>query len=109
LRTFHLRHIHTHAHTKKKPKTITMSRNDTSGFYFQTSDSIASSERKAAKAKNKHGNPIKLPSKILAVANDPFNEGAVYVAEAAGTVKRIVLEVCMPSLPKIGDVWRREC
>jgi hypothetical protein len=50
--------------------------------------------RKSRKAKNKSGNPIKLPSKILAVAADPHDAWAVYVAEAAGTVKRVVLEVC---------------
>jgi hypothetical protein len=50
--------------------------------------------RKSRKAKNKFGNPIKLPSKILAIAADPHDAGAVYVAEAAGTVKKIALEVC---------------
>lgn len=64
------------------------------GYYFQTSESLATTERKAKKAKNKHGDPIKLPSKILAVENDPFDDGAIYIAEAAGEVKRIVLEVC---------------
>jgi hypothetical protein len=51
-------------------------------------------DRKSRKAKNKSGNPIKLPSKILAITADPHDAGAVYVAEAAGTVKRIILEVC---------------
>src|ERR1700712_2386650 len=63
------------------------------GHFFQTSDSLVSVERKAAKAKNKLGRPIKLSSKLLAVTADPFDERAVYVAEAAGEVRRVVLEV----------------
>jgi hypothetical protein len=34
-----------------------------------------------------------LPSKILAVTSDPEDAGQIYIAEAAGTVKRIKLEV----------------
>jgi WD40 repeat protein len=71
-----------------------MSRSNDAGHFFQTSDSLATTERKAAKAKNKHGNPIRLPSKILAAIPDPQSDHAVYVAEAAGEVKRVVLEVC---------------
>lgn len=75
-----------------------MANSSNAGYYFQTSDSLATTERKAKKAKNKYGDPIRLPSKILAVENDPFDDGAVYVAEAAGEVKRIVLEVCKRTL-----------
>ena len=71
-----------------------MSRSDDAGHYFQTSDSLATTERKAAKAKNKHGNPIRLSSKILAAIPDLTSDEAVYVAEAAGDVKRVILEVC---------------
>ena len=71
-----------------------MSRSNDAGHFFQTSDALASNERKAAKAKNKHGNPLKLSSKILAAIGDPTDDGAVYVAEAAGEVKRVALEVC---------------
>jgi hypothetical protein len=71
---------------------ITMA-NPNAGHFFQTSDSLVSEERKAAKAKNKLGRPIKLSSKLLAVTPDPFDERAVYVAEAAGEVRRVVLEV----------------
>ena len=47
------------------------------------------------KAKNKHGKPIKLQSKILAVLPDGSREArAVYIAEAAGDVKTVDLEVC---------------
>lgn len=71
-----------------------MSRSNDDGHFFQTSEALATGERKALKAKNKEGNPIKLPSKILAVQEDPNDAGAVFVAEAAGEVKRIALEVC---------------
>ena len=72
----------------------TMSRSNDAGHFFQTSDALATNERKAAKAKNKYGNPIKLPSKVLAACADPTTSEAVYVAEAAGEVKRVTLEVC---------------
>lgn len=71
-----------------------MSLSNDAGHFFQTSDSLATSERKTAKAKNKHGNPIKFPSKILAVQKDPNHDDAVYIAEAAGEIKRVRLEVC---------------
>lgn len=60
-----------------------------------TSNSSALNEtaRKAAKSKNDKGDPFKLPSKILAIIPDPQDEGQIYIAEAAGTVKRINLEV----------------
>ena len=67
--------------------------NPNAGHFFQTSESLLSGQRKAAKAKNKLGRPIKLSSKLLAVTPDPFDGRAVYVAEAAGEVKRVVLEV----------------
>ncbi|MCJ1477316.1 hypothetical protein MMC13_005987 [Lambiella insularis] len=60
--------------------------------FFQTTDSIAESARKAKKSTNKHGSPIQLPSKILAIITDPTDCGRVYVAEAAGTARRVVLE-----------------
>ena len=79
-------------------RNITMSIADDPGNYFQTTDSLATSERKAAKAKNKEGNPITLPSKILAAqlvprSSDGDGSEAIYVAEAAGDVKRVRLEV----------------
>lgn len=55
--------------------------------------SLEESNRKAAKSRNTNGNPIKLQSKILAVAADPVNSGSIYVAESAGTVRRVILEV----------------
>ena len=62
--------------------------------FFQTDDSIASIERKSAKASNTHGNPIKLQSKLLAAQTDPAKDMTVYVAEAAGDVRRVQMEVC---------------
>ncbi|MCJ1395845.1 hypothetical protein MMC18_008731 [Xylographa bjoerkii] len=60
--------------------------------FFQTTDSIAETARKAKKATNKHGSPIQLPSKILAVIADPTAPNRVYVAEAAGTARRVELD-----------------
>ena len=71
-----------------------MSRSDDAGHFFQTSDALATSERKADKAKNTRGDPIKLPSKILAVQADLDHAGALYATEAAGEVKCVVLDVC---------------
>ncbi|KAF2742967.1 WD40 repeat-like protein [Sporormia fimetaria CBS 119925] len=63
------------------------------GHFFQTTTALDNSARKAAKSKNKHGDPIQLPSKILAVIKDPRNGGGkVFVAEAAGCVKGVDLE-----------------
>lgn len=70
-----------------------MSRSNDAGHYFQTSDALATTARKAAKARNKHGSPLMLPSKVLAVQADPEDARAVYTAEAAGTVRRIVAHV----------------
>lgn len=71
---------------------VSMSKSNDAGHFFQTTDALATTERKAAKAKNKHGNPIELPSKILAVL--AIDDGNVYAAEAAGEVKRVILDVC---------------
>jgi hypothetical protein len=57
------------------------------------SDSLAERTRKAQKSKNNYGNPIRLPSKILAVLADPTDANRVYVAEAAGTARRVILDV----------------
>ncbi|KAF2118930.1 WD repeat protein [Lophiotrema nucula] len=69
-----------------------MSKSSDAGHFFQTTSALNETARKAQKAKNKKGNPIKLPSKILAVVSDPKDGGHVFVAEAAGNVKRIKLE-----------------
>ncbi|KAF1835202.1 WD domain-containing protein [Decorospora gaudefroyi] len=69
-----------------------MSRSNDPGHYFQTTSSLEETARKAAKSKNTKGSPIRLPSKILAIIADPQDEDQVYVAEAAGSVKRINIE-----------------
>ncbi|KAI4948382.1 hypothetical protein J4E91_005804 [Alternaria rosae] len=69
-----------------------MSRSNDPGHYFQTTSSLEETARKAAKSKNTKGNPLKLPSKILALTADPHDENHIYVAEAAGNVKRINIE-----------------
>lgn len=79
-----------------------MSKSNDAGHFFQTSSALETTKRKEAKASNKHGKPIALPSKVLAVHADPNDEGAVFVAEAAGGVKRVVLEV-----GEIVKVWRK--
>lgn len=70
-----------------------MSRSNDAGHFFQTSTALETTKRKEAKASNKYGRPISLPSKILAVHLDPNREDAVFVGEAAGSVKRVVLDV----------------
>jgi WD40 repeat protein len=57
------------------------------------STSLDEINRKSRKSSNTFGNPIKLPSKILAIAPDPSNHGAIYVAESASTIKRVALEL----------------
>lgn len=70
-----------------------MSISNDAGHYFQTSSALATTERKSRKAKNNYGNPTKFPSKILAVLADPDDERLLYVAEAAGEVKKINVDV----------------
>ena len=89
-----------------------MSRSTDPGHFFQTrsgpkyrpncslielligpSHSLAETTRKASKSKNNFGSPIRLQSKILAVIADPEHAGAIYVAESAGTARRVVLDV----------------
>jgi len=70
-----------------------MSTGRTADDYFQTDDTLAGQARRATKSKNKHGNPLRLPSKLSAVARDPTSDQHVYVAEATGTVRRVNVEV----------------
>lgn len=62
--------------------------------YPTPSDSIAEQKRKAAKSRNTNGQPIKLPSKILAIVADPGARNAVYVAESSGMARKVDLLVC---------------
>jgi hypothetical protein len=75
-----------------------MSRSNDPGHYFQTTEALETTARKAAKSKNTHGDPIKLTSKILAAVPDPHHPNAVYVAEAVGEIRRVQLDVRPPSL-----------
>ena len=65
------------------------------------SHSVTETRRKALKSNNKNGNPIRLPSKVLALITDPQDAGAVYVAESGGTARRLVLDVGKASSTKI--------
>ncbi|KAJ8106643.1 hypothetical protein OPT61_g9402 [Boeremia exigua] len=69
-----------------------MSRSNDPGHYFQTTSALNETARKAAKSKNDKGSPFKLPSKILAVVPDPQDANQIYIAEAAGNVKRLNIE-----------------
>ncbi|KAK6955365.1 hypothetical protein Daesc_003000 [Daldinia eschscholtzii] len=57
--------------------------------FFQTDAEQAKRERRAAKAGNKNGNPIALKSKLLAAISDPTNPSSVFIAESAGSVRRV--------------------
>ncbi|KAF4187520.1 hypothetical protein CNMCM7927_003993 [Aspergillus lentulus] len=69
-----------------------MSRSTHRDDFFQTSAALEEQKRKDAKSRNTDGSPIKLQSKILAIAADPVNPGAVFVALSTGTVRKIILE-----------------
>ncbi|KAJ8606711.1 hypothetical protein MRB53_040730 [Persea americana] len=81
------------------------------GLFFQTSSSLAASERKSRKAANAYGAPVRFASKILALCSATHDgEGErsgsgseVYVAEAAGVVGRLDLEDAARWLGK----WKR--
>jgi hypothetical protein len=70
-----------------------MSRSTDPGHFFQSDASELSRARKAAKSGNKNGNPIVLQSKILNVIADPFSSSSVYIAESAGGVRKVNIEV----------------
>lgn len=60
------------------------------------SASAAQRERKAGKAGNKHGDPVVMKSKILAAIPDPASPySSIFIAESAGFVRRVNLEVCI--------------
>ncbi|PYI08688.1 WD repeat protein [Aspergillus sclerotiicarbonarius CBS 121057] len=60
--------------------------------FFQTTAALDEQKRKDEKSQNTNGNPIRLQSKILAVAADPLSAGSVYVAQSGGTVRKVILE-----------------
>ncbi len=50
---------------------------------------------RAAKSANKYGSPIALKSKILAAIADPCEPSCIYVAESAGAVRRVNVDVSL--------------
>lgn len=56
-----------------------------------SSTTLEEVNRKSRKSHNTFGDPIQLPSKLLAITPDPLHDDAVYVAESAATIKRIDL------------------
>lgn len=77
---------------------LSMSRSTDPGHFFQSDASEAIRARRAAKSGNTFGDPIKLQSKILAVVADPASSASVYVAESAGCIRRVNLDVSYSSL-----------
>lgn len=70
-----------------------MSKSTDPGHFFQTDASESTRARRAAKSGNKNGNPIVLSSKILSAVPDPFSSACIYIAESAGCVRRVNIEV----------------
>ncbi|KJZ80156.1 hypothetical protein HIM_00006 [Hirsutella minnesotensis 3608] len=67
--------------------------------FFQTDASQAQNERKAAKAGNKHGNPLEMKSKILAAIPDLASPcHSIFIAESAGYVRRVHLTSAEPKV-----------
>lgn len=70
-------------------KNISLAMSQTNaGHFFQTSESLDTIKRRTAKKSNKHGDPVILESKVLSILADHEN-GAVFVAEAAGNIQKI--------------------
>lgn len=70
-----------------------MSVSNDPGHFFQTDASESTRARRAAKSGNKNGNPIVLQSKILSAIADPLSSHSIYIAESAGSVRRVNIEV----------------
>ncbi|TGJ78440.1 hypothetical protein E0Z10_g10322 [Xylaria hypoxylon] len=66
-----------------------MRQGTSTGHYFQTDAEQAQTERRAAKASNKNGDPIVLKSKLLAAVADPSTPGSLLIAESTGSVRRV--------------------
>ncbi|PHH62751.1 hypothetical protein CDD81_6739 [Ophiocordyceps australis] len=61
-----------------------------SNHFFQSDAALAQRQRKADKASNKHGKPLRLKSKILAVIAGPtWDVPSIFMAESAGCVRRL--------------------
>ncbi|KAF8441224.1 WD40-repeat-containing domain protein [Terfezia claveryi] len=59
--------------------------------FFQSSDALRASTRRARKAANTRGSPVPVGSKILALLSDPASPDRVFVAESAGLARRLQL------------------
>ncbi|KAI0552700.1 WD40-repeat-containing domain protein [Xylaria curta] len=66
-----------------------MRQGTSTGHFFQTDAEQALTERRAAKASNKNGNPVVLKSKLLAAVPDPSSSSALLIAESTGSVRRV--------------------
>lgn len=88
-----------HTVTTGSLHTNTMSRSTDPGHFFQTDASESTRARRAAKSGNKNGSPIILQSKILKAIPDPFSTSCIYVAESAGCVRKVNIEVGMEFPP----------
>jgi len=66
---------------------------DDGNYFFQSASAQSKSARRAEKANSYAGNPIKLNAKLSAVIRDESEEGAVFVADNGGGVRRIDLKV----------------
>ncbi|KAL5594041.1 hypothetical protein BROUX41_001093 [Berkeleyomyces rouxiae] len=70
-----------------------MSMTSNTDNFFQTDATHAKNARKLAKSNNVFGSPVKLKSKLLALAADPSAPlSSVFVAESASKVRRVNLE-----------------
>ncbi|CAK7565058.1 MAG: hypothetical protein SEPTF4163_002966 [Sporothrix epigloea] len=57
--------------------------------FFETDAAQELRERRSAKSTNKYGDPVHLKSKVLAVIADPKSAAHVFVAESAGSARRV--------------------
>ncbi|KHN99223.1 WD40 repeat-like-containing domain protein [Metarhizium album ARSEF 1941] len=65
--------------------------------FFETDASQVQRARKAAKAGNKHGDPLEMKSKILAAVPDPMSPSSgIFIAESAGYVRQVKLSLSQP-------------
>ncbi|KAI1293253.1 WD40-repeat-containing domain protein [Xylaria venustula] len=69
-----------------------MRQGSSTGHYFQTDAEQAQTERRAAKASNKNGDPVVLKSKLLAAVRDPSAPNSLLIAESTGSVRRVDLD-----------------
>lgn len=82
---------------------IKMSVSNDPGHFFQSDASESTRARRAAKSGNKNGTPIVLRSKILSVIPDPFSSACIYIAESAGCVRKVNLQVGMVEISGSGE------